>query len=387
MLDEENLSVSKLLRYIQPMLHPDLSRVRQRRLLEIMSHRRLDTVVVGSTRHVYYLSAHRPFWLHHTAFALRADGQSLLVCANAPATNAAADTIDTYQATWDGTQRQEQPALIANHLAALTDWFGRNRRIGVDASAVTADLLLRLGAKMEVSGVDEDLWQLRRRKDADELALMKTAIACTKSMYERARQIIEPGIPETRVFAELHAAAVEVAGEPLSDLLGNDYACAVPGGPPRGDRLARAGELYILDLGPACRGYFSDNCRAIAVDRKPTDLQLKTWDAITGVFPLIERRARPGVRCNDLYAEADALLLDRLGRGLTHHLGHGVGLQPHEYPHLNPKWDDTLQQGEIFTVEPGIYGPELAGGIRLENQYLVTAHAVENLTPFPLELA
>jgi Xaa-Pro dipeptidase len=370
------------------MLHSDFSRARQRRLLEIMSRRRLDAVVVGSSRHVYYLSAHRPFWLHHTAFALEADGRSLLVCANAPATNAAADTIETYEATWAGTQRQEQPALIASHLAVPVFGKARNhRRIGVDASPVSTELLLRLPAAIEPVGIEEDLWQLRRRKDADELALMKTAIACTKSMYERARQIIEPGIPETRVFAELHAAAVEVAGEPLSDLLGNDYACAVPGGPPRGDRLARAGELYILDLGPAYRGYFSDNCRAIAVDRKPSNAQLKTWQAIAGVFPLIERRARPGVRCNDLYAEADAHLREKLGRGLTHHLGHGVGLQPHEYPHLNPKWDDTLQQGEIFTVEPGVYGPELAGGIRLENQYLVTADGVENLTPFPLELA
>jgi Xaa-Pro aminopeptidase len=368
------------------MLQPDFSRARQRRLLDIMNRRRLDAVVVGSTRHVYYLSAHRPFWLHHAAFMLNADGRSRLICANSPATDAAADEIDTYQATWDGTQRQEQPALIADQLAVLAHG-SHGRQFGVDASPVTAELLLRPGGPLEFMGIEEDLWQLRRRKDEDELALMKTAIACTKSMYERARQIIEPGIPETRVFAELHAAAVEVAGEPLSDLLGNDYACAVPGGPPRGDRLARAGELYILDLGPCYRGYFADNCRAIAVDRSPTDAQLKTWQAIAGVFPLIERRARPGVPCNDLYAEADAHLRDRLGRGLRHHLGHGVGLQPHEYPHLNPKWDDTLQQGEIFTVEPGIYGAELAGGIRLENQYLVTADGVENLTPFPLELA
>jgi len=368
------------------MLSPDFSRARQRCLLEIMSQRRLDAVVVGSTRHVYYLSAHRPFWLHHAAFILFADGRSRLICANSPATNVAADQIETYEATWDGTQRQEQPELVASHLSILAH-NGHGRRIGVDASPVTAELLVRIGSRLKFIGVEEDLWQLRRRKDPDELALMKTAVACTKSMYERARQIIEPAVPETRVFAELHAAAVEVAGEPLSDLLGNDYAVAVPGGPPRGDRLARAGELYILDLGPAYRGYFSDNCRAIAVDRKPTDAQLKTWEAIAGVFPLIERRARPGVRCNDLYAEADAHLREKLGRGLTHHLGHGVGLQPHEYPHLNPKWDDTLQQGEIFTVEPGVYGPELAGGIRLENQYLVTADGVENLTPFPLELA
>ena len=79
--------------------------------------------------------------------------------------------------------------------------------------------------------------------------------------------------------------------------------------------------------------------------------------------------------------------LAKTGAGLSHHLGHGVGLQPHEFPHLNPKWDDTLMEGEIFTCEPGLYEPKLKAGIRIENQYLVTRTGVENLTPFRMEMA
>jgi Xaa-Pro aminopeptidase len=63
-----------------------------------------------------------------------------------------------------------------------------------------------------------------------------------------------------------------------------------------------------------------------------------------------------------------------------------VGLEPHEAPHLNPKWDDVLMEGEVFTAEPGLYAPELRAGMRIENQYLVTAAGVENLTPFPTTL-
>jgi Xaa-Pro aminopeptidase len=63
-----------------------------------------------------------------------------------------------------------------------------------------------------------------------------------------------------------------------------------------------------------------------------------------------------------------------------------VGLEPHEAPHLNPRWDDVLREGEVFTAEPGIYAQALAGGIRIENQYLVTRDGAENLTPFPLDL-
>ena len=97
--------------------------------------------------------------------------------------------------------------------------------------------------------------------------------------------------------------------------------------------------------------------------------------------------ACPGARCRDIYEAASAHLENAYGKPLKHHLGHGVGLQPHEYPHLNPKWDDQLIEGEVFTAEPGLYGPELAGGIRIENQYLVTSGGVENLAPFPIALA
>ena len=367
------------------MLQPDQCRQRQRRLLDVMQRERLDAVVVGLPAHVHYLSGHWPFWLHSPAFLLRSDGRSLLVSGNEPAADAAADEIVAYEASWSGTQRLDQPRVATQHVYERARETLRGR-VGVDASAVTSALAsaARGGEQVDIEGA---LHQLRRQKDPDELALMRRAIACTEAMYRRARQIIEPGVPELRVYTELHAAAVEVAGEPLVPAyLGNDYACGAPGGPPRGARVAAAGELYVLDLGPAYRGYFSDNCRTFVVDHKPTDAQMKAWEVVTGAHPIVERMAKPGVRCRDLYAAVDEHYRSRAGQPFPHHLGHGVGLQPHEFPHLNPKWDDVLMEGEVFTAEPGLYGPELRAGMRIENQYLVTANGVENLTPFPTAL-
>jgi Xaa-Pro dipeptidase len=364
------------------MLSPDLSRQRQKRLLDSLQGKRFDALIIGLPHHVYYLSAFLPRWHHHAAMVL-AGAKSLLVAPNGKPSSAAADEVRPYEANWMGTLRQEQPATIADVIAEHLRSRGV-RRIGADASPVAHEVALRFQAEWEA--IDPVLWQQRRAKDADELELMKVAIRCADAMYRRARQIIEPGIQELRVFNELQAAAVETAGEPMSALLGNDFACGVPGGAPRKDRAAKAGELYILDLGPAYRGYFADNSRAISVDRKPTDAQLRTWQAVTGALGVVERLAKPGVRCQDLFRAASEHLQQALGKPLPHHLGHGVGLQPHEYPHLNLKWDDVLIEGEVFTAEPGIYSPELAGGMRLENQYLVTAGGVENLTPFPLEL-
>lgn len=362
------------------MLDPAHCRRRQRRLLDVMEREDLDVVVVGLPHHVYYFTGYRPFWLHEAAFMLRNDGESTLACGREPERRPAVDTVNTYESNWLGTQRPEQAALAAGALTELLD----SDVVGVDASAVSSQLAIRLA---HVKEFDEHLWELRRRKDPDELALMRRAIACTEAMYRRAREIIEPGVPELRVYTELHAAAVEVAGEPLSPAyLGNDFACSAPGGPPRAGRVADAGELYILDLGPAYRGYFSDNCRTFAVDRKPTDEQMNAWQTVVDVLPIVERLAKPGVRCRDLFAAVDDHYRRRTGAGFPHHLGHGVGLQPHEFPHLNPRWDDVLMEGEVFTCEPGMYVPGLRAGMRIENQYLVTATGVENLTPFPIEL-
>jgi Xaa-Pro dipeptidase len=102
---------------------------------------------------------------------------------------------------------------------------------------------------------------------------------------------------------------------------------------------------------------------------------------------IVEHLAKPGARCRDLFAAVDDHTKSAIGRGITHHAGHGVGLQPHEYPHLNDKWDDVLLEGEFFACEPGIYGERLRGGIRIENNYIVTRDGVQNLLNAPTELA
>ncbi|MBC7785339.1 MAG: aminopeptidase P family protein [Burkholderiales bacterium] len=366
------------------MLDPILARQRQKRLLDRLSEHSLDCVVISQPHHVQYLTAHHPAWRHLPALILRSDGRATLISANAPAKNVAADEVIAYRANLGGTLRQDQAATV---IELLKDQIASSKRIGFDSSETSAAMMSSLIGDKAYICIDDHLWQLRRTKDADELTLMKKAIDATAAMYARAREIIEPGVSETYVFNELHAAAVQSTGEPMTALLGNDYACGTGGGLPRAGRRAQDGELYILDIGPTYRGYFADNARVFAVGGKPTDEQLSAWQMIVDVFPIVERLARPGASCRDIYAAVDEHFAGRnMGRKQGHHLGHGIGLQAHEYPHLNPAWDDVLIEGEIFTCEPGVYLPELRGGLRIENQYLVTHNGVENLTPFPLAL-
>jgi len=367
-----------------PLLDLDACRTRQARLRAVMAERMIDAVVVVTPEHVQYLTGHR--WDHRfvAAAVVLATGEALLVCPDKAVERAAADEIRTFEAKWQSTLRNDQREAASR---VLGDWrAGRPQpaRVGVEFSACPPHVTRLLGAA-ELVDVDADLLRLRRRKDPDELALLRRAIAASGAMVATARDMIRPGVTELDVFSALQAAAVTACGEMLT-ATGNDYACGVRGGPPR-PRPCAAGELFILDLGPAYRGYFADIARAIAVDGRPTDVQFAAWERVCGAVALVERLARPGVRCRDIYAEVHAWLNAGPVGSWSSHLGHGIGLAVHEPPHLNPRWDDALAEGDVIAVEPALYDPSLAAGLRLENDYLVTAAGLENLSPFPLDLA
>jgi Xaa-Pro aminopeptidase len=363
-----------------PNLQPDLCRQRQQRVCGALADLPADAAVLIRPEHVQYLTGFRPGVWHTAAVRLRADGHCLLVAPNEPPDGAAVNEVVTFEANWHGTLRQNQPATAATALAGAGK---AGERLAVEGTAFPPAFREALGVHSPAD-IEPALLQMRRRKDADELSVLKHAISCTEMMYAKAREIIEPGITEIEVFNQLHATAVATAGEPLTGF-GNDYRCNAPGGGPR-PRAAQAGELYILDLGPGYRGYFADNCRAFSVDGRPTDEQLAAHAAIVRVLEMVEATIKPGVRCRDVFDKAQAMLDEHRAGAFDHHLGHGIGLFPHEAPHLNPRWDDVFAEGEVFTAEPGLYWPGLRAGIRLEENYLVTANGVEMLTAFPLEL-
>lgn len=301
-------------------------------------------------------------------------------------TPAVADEVVGYEAKWLSTMRNDQRQASSQALA---------QKLGSPPPSVAAEYSKfdsylahnEWGNRADIRWQDIELtlFSLRRKKHADELAMLARANEANRLLYAHARRIVEPGISELEVYNQLQAVAVDELGEPLT-YFGQDFRCAARGGPPR-DRKCEAGELYILDLGVGYRGYFSDNARTLAVGGDPTPQQQAAWESINEVFGMVQNTVAPGVSCKALFEGAQQLL-DKADVGVfNHHLGHGVGLAPHEGPHLNPNWDDTFAEGDFFTAEPGLYDDSLRNGLRLEQNYVVTAEGVELLTDWPLELA
>lgn len=360
-------------------LSPEFCRQRQARLLERMRALSLDRVIVQQPENVQWLTGFRPHRLMAAALSLDADGHCMLSAPNAPPENVAADDCVTFEAQWCCTLRQEQPSDALRVLTEALAKRPQSARTGVEGSRTS------MAVSEEIVDIEPDLWYLRRRKGPDEIALIHRAVDCTHAMYAAAREHIRSGITELELYNILHAAAVNAAGEPLTHPLGNDFQCNSPGGPPR-TRPAETGELFVLDLGPAYRGYYADNCRTMCVGGEPNQAQLAAWEAIVAALKYVEQTVRPGIRCRKVFEEVKRQLDAVRPGAFFHHLGHGIGLFPHEAPHLNPNWDDVFEEGDVFTAEPGLYGDDLRAGIRLEENYLVTADGVEKLTSYPLDL-
>lgn len=348
------------------------------RVRSILADRELDLLLLTDPCHVYYVTGCLPPWFALGAVAIGAD-RSVLATSEPRSDGATVDDVRVAEAQSNATIRLDQADGIA---ALLAPELAGARRVGLDQGPLGAAVLQRLDAAF--ADVTPDLLRLRRRKDPDEIELIQVAARCIDAAYARAAQVIEPGLDELALYNELSAAVVEEAGE-LPLRFGQDFQCGSPGGAPR-RRRARADELWILDLGVNYRGYYADASRVFAVT-SPGDEQVRAHQQAVDTLAEVKRMARPGVACLDLFNLACERMDEIVPGGMFHHLGHGIGLCPHEPPYLNPAWPDAvLAEGDVITVEPGVYGPGLRGGVRVEDDMLVTADGVRTLIHAPKSL-
>ncbi len=357
-------------------------RARQERLCSILRARGLKAALIAQPRHVHYLTG---FWyagrpLFRSALLLDADGASRLFVPFTVENSVVGEVIE-YEASRCATLVDDQDSALCDRLGSYLQSSGR---VGFDRRG----LAWALGERGISVAAEDDLsaaiMRLRRQKDADEVAILRHALSGCEAAYRRAAEVLQPGLREVDLYAEMLGAAVSRVGEPIIEF-GNDFQCGSLGSLPR-TRPVGAGEMVILDVSVVYRGYSADVCRTLVVGGEATAAQSEAHAKVLTALSYVEEHARPGASCREIYDHVFNSLDGHNGWRFSHHLGHGIGMAAHEAPRLNPHWDDHFQIGDAFTAEPGLYGDELRAGVRIEHNYLVTESGLECLSEFSVDL-
>ncbi len=256
-------------------------------------------------------------------------------------------------------------------------------RLGVESGSMTlesADRLraaLRMAEIVPTSGVVEDL---RSVKDAAEVRAIRSCIAAAEKCFEHAKKFLVPGIRELDVAAEMEyfARTLGFDGMAFPPIVAFGPRGSLPHARATDCRM-RSGDTVLLDWGVAGAGYVCDLTRVL-FHHKISARFRRLYEVVLEAQQRAIRRIRPGVAAKSVDAAARKHIARAgLGRRFGHGLGHGIGMQVHEGPTIGPLSSAVLKRGMVFTVEPGIYIPGL-GGVRIEDDVLVTARGVEVLS-------
>ena len=353
-----------------------------------MGEEQWDLFITSDHRTVYYFSGLLGAREFPTVFVQDSDGRSSLI-SNSHGLGFC--DVQVLLETYSIQRSIEAPAQDASRL--LRDLLNQRNsssilRCGVERGTTAA--IYEQSIRDSLPGVElldasRVLRALRKRKEDDEIAAVMESLKYCTVAYQAARRVIAPGLTEIDVYNSMVNAITQTAGTTIT--FAGDFACGergIKGGGPPTRRKIQNGDLYILDIFPAVDLYNADTCRTFAVGN-PTDLQHRAWQLVMDAVRLAESLVKPGVSTASVYNVVkeflDASPLSE--KSFWHHVGHGIGHRGHEAPRIIPGSEDIFEEGDVFTLEPGIYTKALQGGIRLEDNYVLRANGPEDLFSFP----
>ena len=235
--------------------------------------------------------------------------------------------------------------------------------------------------------VENLLSQAVAAKDEAAVRAVARAQALTCEVFDAVLPHLGPGVAERDLAAEvvyqhLRRGASAMSFEPI---VASGPRGALPHARPS-SRTISAGELVVLDMGCVLDGYCSDLTRTVAVGGEPHPAAREAYEVVRQAHRAAIDAARAGMLGGELDAVArDVIEAAGLGEAFSHSLGHGVGIEVHEWPRLSQQVEHRLPVGATVTIEPGVYLPDRFG-IRIEDLVVLREGGAENLTPLPTDL-
>jgi Xaa-Pro aminopeptidase len=284
-------------------------------------------------------------------------------------------------------------------LQCVAEWLGKRRKrtnarrrewaIAVEAEHFTLADKKRLNdllpAGIRLKAAPAQVEKLRMVKDADELERIRAAVNLGAKLFDRALEVLRPGVKEVEVAAEMELAARRAGAEEMSfpTIIASGARSALPHGR-ASDQPIPPDAFVVCDFGVILGGYCSDQTRTVWVGKTSgiaEDEARHAYERVKDAQQAAIDAVRPGVTTGEVDEAARKVLRKAgLGKYFTHSTGHGVGLEIHESPRVASGQKEILQPGMVVTIEPGVYFPG-KWGVRIEDMVAVTANGCETLTP------
>lgn len=234
---------------------------------------------------------------------------------------------------------------------------------------------------------EDSLASLRMYKDADEISAMRKAAQIAQEALLDTLPMVKVGVTERRIASELTMQLLQAGSGPempFSPIVSGGPNSANPHATPS-DRPLEEGDLLVIDWGASYNGYFSDITRTFAIGKIEPEFE-KIYQLVLKANAMGRAACVPENLAGDVDRAARKVIEEGgYGPEFRHRTGHGLGMDVHEEPYMRAGNPMPLAPGMTFTVEPGIYLLG-RGGVRIEDDMLITASGGESLTDLPREL-
>lgn len=263
------------------------------------------------------------------------------------------------------------------------------KRVGFESTHMTVNGLSALNKAnpgVEFVPVAERIEKLTMIKAPEEVELIKKAIEVTDKTFSKLLEIIKPGMKEKDVSAEISYWHKKFGADKdaFDPIVASGWRGCLPHGV-ASSKIIESGEMVTLDFGCIYNGFCSDLTRTISVG-EPSEEMKKIYNIVYDAQQKAINSAKAGMTTKNLDSIArDYIAENGYGDKFGHGLGHGLGIEVHEMPGVSQRTDISLPAGVVVTIEPGIYVEKL-GGVRIEDDILITDGGCEVLNKSPKEL-
>lgn len=357
----------------------DRPRFRREKLARLLRPEKIDAFLITNPTNVRYLTG----FSGEDAFLLVAGDRAILLSDGRFSTQLAEECPGLE------THIRSVGQLMTDAIEHVVSGLGI-RKLGFEAPALSVAQYETIREKLptiDLKALTDRVENLREIKDREELSAIREAIAQAERAFGMLRNGLRPGEPEKDVAdtLESYLRRCGATGASFPPIVAVGARSALPHARPTPDARIGDADFVLIDWGATGWPYKSDLTRVL-VTGKVTPKFEKVYRTVLAAQERGIAAIRPGVPAKDVDAEARSVIEEAgFGRFFSHGLGHGLGMDIHEAPRLRAGSEGPLRPGMVVTVEPGIYLPGW-GGIRIEDDILVTPDGCEVLTHVPRSL-